>query len=331
MPSATRTRERYVFSSPGVCLFFWPKLPGLRSFMRFHLAQNVIASSAVDLPTTTVMYVRSRQYGLIVVLDQYAALGEYKVRFITAPPSRLAQGKVRLRLCVRLTRSLLPEYADPLHACKSNTLAVVLNVQPLIPPPHQSGSFVNSLIPTCYACITHTHTQVSFQLQLHTHDDVHERAEAAFMRRKSRRRAKATTAHGSNSSNAAGHHHHHPNQLGGTPGTNHRSSLTTAATAVPGTPHTTASTGGADGDGCAGNANPVESVSTPNRNFDSDRRGGGSGGGSGVSGAPVAAGNTEGAAKDYNGGARPAVPVDPPSSAATASRRRFRRTSTAGG
>lgn len=132
------------------------------------------------------------------------------------------------------------------------------------------------------------------------------------MRRKSRRRAKATTAHGSNSSNAAGHHHHQPNHLGGTPGTNHRSSLTPATVAAPGTPHTTASTG-ANRDGCVSNANPAESVSTPNRNFDSDRSGGG------------------GAVKDHEGDTRPAVPVDPPSSAATASRRRFRRTSTAVG
>lgn len=167
------------------------------------------------------------------------------------------------------------------------------------------------------------HTQVSFQLRLHTHEDVHERAETALTRRKSRRRAKASTAHGSNSSNAAGHHHH-PHHHGGTPGMNRRSSVTTAAATAPSTPHTAASTG-ADGDGCDRNANTVENAKTPTRNDQSD---GCRGGGGGFGGTPVASGNTDGVAKDHEGGTRPAIPVDPPSSAATSSRGRFRRTST---
>ena len=57
--------------------------------------------------------------------------------------------------------------------------------------------------------------------------------------------------------------------------------------------------------------------------------GGGGGGGSGSS-ALLFAGSIEMSPKDHQGGVRPAVPVDPPSSSA-ASGRHFRRTSVAAG
>lgn len=154
-------------------------------------------------------------------------------------------------------------------------------------------------------------TQVSFQLQLHKHEDVHERAEVTLTRQKSRRRAKA-------SSNAAGHQHH--SRHGGAPGTNPSFSRTmTAGSAVA----RTVSRATAAENVTGSKTNPVEDATIP-RGHSHDS---GSGlGGKGI-GSAMPAGSTDTSPKDDTGGARPAVPVDPPSSSATTGRY-FRRTNT---
>ncbi|CAN0427232.1 unnamed protein product, partial [Ectocarpus sp. 8 AP-2014] len=85
--------------------------------------------------------------------------------------------------------------------------------------------------------LRNTYNQVSFQLQLHKHEDVHERAEVALTRRKSRRRAKAAASSASHQ-----HHPHHPRNPGGTAETNRSSSMTLTAVTSPSTPHTPADT-----------------------------------------------------------------------------------------
>lgn len=163
--------------------------------------------------------------------------------------------------------------------------------------------------------------QVSFQLQLHKHEDVHEKAEAALTRRKSRRRGKA-----SGNNNAASNHQQHRHSSG-TPGTNRSSSLTTSAGTA--TPRTVSRATGAEEDGGSGDPNPGEHEKLPDGISHDGRSGGGGGAGGGGGGAPEA-GSVEPASKDRDGGARPAVPVDPRSSSAT-SGRRFRRTSMVAG
>ncbi|CAN0457185.1 unnamed protein product, partial [Ectocarpus sp. 12 AP-2014] len=175
--------------------------------------------------------------------------------------------------------------------------------------------------------LRNTYNQVSFQLQLHNHEDVHERAEVALTRRKSRRRAKAAASSASHQ-----HHPHHPRNPGGTAETNRSSSMTLTAATGPSTPHTPADMAtprtvsratGVEG-GRSGIATPTEDGTEPRTD---GHGGGGSGGhGSRVMPGTKAARGTDTMSKDREGDVRPAAPVDPPSSSAT-SGRRFRRPS----
>eukprot|EP00903_Cladosiphon_okamuranus_P008717 g8350.t1 len=160
--------------------------------------------------------------------------------------------------------------------------------------------------------LRNTYNQVSFQLQLHKHEDVHERAEVTLTRRKSSRRAKA-------GSNAASNQPH--TRQGGT---NYSSSRT--VTAGVATPRTVSRATAAE-DVAGGSMKPIEDAAVPRGD---SQEGGGARGGSRGGGGGVFAGSAESSSKDHKGGVRPAVPADPPSSSA-AGARHFRRASTAGG